>query len=75
MRQAKKHSHYETIVNSVLGIIIGWNLVYFVFPYIGIETTQSQATLSSVLFFVASYAKAYAIRRVFNSVFVLKKMR
>lgn len=74
MRQSKKHSHIEIIVNSIAGILIGWCLVYFAFPLMGVETTPSQATLSSVMFFVASYIRAYAIRRVFNSVYILKRL-
>jgi len=68
MSQSKKHSHYEMITNSVLGIIIGWSIVFWIFPYMGVETTVNQASLSSVMFFIASYARAYIIRRIFNKV-------
>lgn len=41
--QTKKQSHYEIITNQVVGVIIGWLLVYFAFPIMGVETTVSQA--------------------------------
>ena len=64
--QTKKHSHYEIIVNSILGIIIGWCVVFFIFPFMGVETTINQASLSSVIFFISSYIRAYIVRRLFN---------
>jgi len=66
MKQSKKHSHYEVIVNQVAGIAIGWCLVYFAFPLMGIVATVEQASVSSAMFFVASYSRAYVIRRIFN---------
>ncbi len=67
MSQSKIHSHYEIITNQIAGIMIGFVLVYFVFPFIGVETTATQASLSSMMFFIASYSRAYAIRRIFNN--------
>jgi len=64
--QSKKHSHFEIITNQITGIIIGWSLVYFAFPIIGIDATITQATSSSVMFFFASYTRAYVLRRIFN---------
>lgn len=64
--QSNKHSHYEIITNSVLGILIGWSIVFFIFPFMGVETSASQASMSSVIFFIASYIRAYVVRRYFN---------
>lgn len=66
MSQSKKHSHYEIITNQITGLILGWLLVFFIFPFIGVETTVTQASLSSVMFFISSYTRSYVIRRVFN---------
>ena len=66
MKQSKAHSHYEIITNSIAGIVIGWLIVFYIFPLIGVETTAVHATESSLIFFVASYTRAYAIRRIFN---------
>ncbi len=70
--QSKKHSHYEITANQVSGIIIGWLLVFYVFPFIGVETTATQASLSSMMFFIASYTRAYVIRRIFNKRAVMR---
>ncbi len=68
--QSKRHSHYETTANQVAGLLIGWSLVYFVFPVMGVETTATQATISSVMFFISSYIRTYTIRRIFNKITV-----
>ncbi|DAB40270.1 MAG TPA: hypothetical protein CFH81_08735 [Sulfurovum sp. UBA12169] len=75
MMQSKKHSHFEVIANSALGIVIGWCLVYFAFPYIGIKTTVSQASASSVIFFVASYVRSYYVRRTFVWMYARGRLR
>lgn len=64
--QSKLHSHLESLTNQVAGIIIGWSLVFFAFPLMGVATTATQASISSGMFFVASYARSYLIRRGFN---------
>ena len=64
--QSKRHSHYEITANQIAGLVIGWSLVFFAFPLMGIEATVEQASISSVMFFSASYARAYIIRRIFN---------
>lgn len=64
--QSKKHSHYEAISNNIIGLCLGWCLVYFVFPLMGVEVNIAQASLSSAMFFIASYTRAYIIRRIFN---------
>ena len=66
--QSKKHSHYEITANQIAGIVIGWCLVYFVFPIMGVETSMEQASMSSIMFFGASYSRAYVIRRIFNRI-------
>lgn len=66
--QSKRHSHYEALANQIAGIVIGWCLVYFVFPLMGVETTILQASISSGMFFISSYARSYTIRRIFNNI-------
>jgi len=65
--QSKKMAHLEALTNQVTGILLGWMIVYFIFPWIGIPVTVTQATLSSVIFFVVSYTRSYLIRRFFNT--------
>ena len=66
--QTKKHSHLEVMTNQISGIVIGWLIVYFIFPLMGAETTATHATASTAMFFVASYIRSYTIRRLFNKV-------
>jgi len=64
--QSKKHSHYEVATNQAVGIVGGWSIVYFIFPYFDHMSQASIATISSILFFVWSYSRSYVLRRFFN---------
>ena len=64
--QSKKHTHYEVITNQTVGIILGWSIVFFIFPFMGMESTVTTATASTVIFFISSYVRSYTIRRIFN---------
>ncbi len=63
--QSKKNSHKEIITNQIVGIILGWLIVYFIFPLFG-DMQALKATCSSIIFFVISYLRSYIIRRIFN---------
>ena len=58
--------HAEVVLNQISGIIVGWLIVYFIFPYIGIETNVYNTTASTVIFFIASYTRMYIIRIIFE---------
>jgi hypothetical protein len=64
--QSKKYSHYEVLSNQVIGIIGGWLIVYYLFPFFQHLDQVYVATISSVLFFIWSYSRSYVIRRIFN---------
>ena len=67
-KQSKKNSHYEVLANQIAGIIIGWLIVYFIFPLLeklGLDQFGI-ATASTVIFFITSYARSYTIRRISN---------
>jgi len=66
MRQSRRSKHLEAASNQVAGLIIGWSLVFFAFPFIGLYPSMNQATASSAIFFIASYARGYAIRTIFD---------
>lgn len=53
-------SHAETIVQNVLGLIIAFIILHFY----GLSTRESVQL--QAIFFVASYARSYAVRRAFN---------
>ena len=64
--QNKKISHLEVMTNQISGVIIGWLVVYFIFPWFGVTITATQTTISSIIFFISSYSRMYLIRRFFN---------
>jgi len=65
-KQTKKMAHLEVLTNQVSGVVIGWLIVFLLFPIIGIPVTAGQATISTVIFFISSYSRMYVIRRIFN---------
>lgn len=64
--QSKKDSHKEIFMNQWVGIILGWLIVYFLFPLFEHFEQFWIATISTVLFFISSYIRGYFIRRYFN---------
>ena len=64
--QTKKQTHIEVGANQVIGIIIGWLIVYLLFPLFDYLDQAIVATISSIIFFIASYLRIYIIRRIFN---------
>jgi uncharacterized membrane protein YccC len=65
--QTKKDTHIEVTVNQVLGIVIGWSIVFFLFPLFNQLDQAVVATISTILFFISSYARSYLVRRLFNA--------
>lgn len=63
--QSKKHSAYEAFTNTILGTLIGFCLVYFAFPFMGVCTTVEQAVTANVMFIIASTIRSYVVRRAF----------
>jgi Fe2+ transport system protein B len=66
MRQTKREMHEEVITNQVLGIAYGWLVVFLVFPFLTELSQFWLATVSSVIFFIGSYTRAYLVRTYFD---------
>jgi len=66
MIQSKKHSHYEVVSNQAISLIVGFLIVYYIFPLLNALSQAELATASTIIFFIASYVRAYTIRRIFN---------
>ena len=64
--QTVKQTHLEVSVNQAVGIVVGWLIVYLLFPLFDYLPQHWVATISTALFFVSSYARSYLIRRFFN---------
>jgi len=63
--QSKRMSFYEALTNTVLGVVIGFCIVYFVLPFIGVCVSVEQALSTNAMFVVASTARGYVVRRGF----------
>ena len=62
----RKLVHYEVLTNQILGITVGWLLVYFLYPVLIPLGPGNMATVSSVVFFISSYMRLYLIRMYFK---------
>ena len=53
-------SALEALVNAAIGLVVSWTLTAFVLGY-----TPTQAIGVTLLFFTASFVRAYLLRRLF----------
>lgn len=60
--------HYEVIINQVVGIFLGYGIVYFLFTLFDHLPQSQVASISTGLFFVSSYLRSYVIRRLFERI-------
>ncbi len=67
MSQSKRDSHIEISINQIVGIILGFLIVYFLFPFFDHLDQVWVASISTMIFFISSYARSYVLRRIFNS--------
>jgi len=68
LKQSKKLSFAEALLNTVLGYIINIFAQMVIFPLFGIEITLKQNLLIGIIFFVISIVRGYIIRRIFNKI-------
>jgi len=66
--QAKKFSISEALINAIVGIIISILIIRFVLPLFGIFINWDQNIITTAIFFVASTARSYILRRIFTRV-------
>lgn len=52
----------EALTNAVVGLIVSWAATYFVLGY-----TAAGSAAVTAMFFVISFARAWALRRIFRS--------
>ena len=74
-RDVRRYIHYEVLTNQITGQLMGFLVVLLLFPLIGIPVSFGQATLSSVIFFVMSYARMTVIRFVFEKLKTMKGIK
>jgi hypothetical protein len=66
MKQSKRDSALEAVANIVIGLIISFTLQLVLYPILGIPVTINQNIIITLVFFIASFARGYLIRRFFN---------
>ncbi len=67
MTQSRRLSALETAVNITVGFIISWLLSYFILPMWGFAQSASAATTVTIIYTIASVARSYTLRRIFNA--------
>ena len=68
MSQSRSKSLFETVTSTAIGFVVSLVLTAIVMPAFGYPTTWSHDFWITVIFTVASVARGYAVRRLFNSV-------
>lgn len=66
MAQSKKQSAFESIVNIVIGLAVSFLIQIIIYPLLEIPVTIKQNIIITIVFFLASFIRGYAIRRYFN---------
>jgi len=66
LKQSKDLSLLEAVVNTGIGFLISGLLCYFILPLWGIQKSIVSSAQITAIFTVASIARNYFIRRIFN---------
>lgn len=64
--QSKAHSFLESLLNQLIGIVIGMGLNALVLPLYGFRPSLSQNLGITLTFTAISVARSYLLRRFFN---------
>jgi uncharacterized membrane protein len=65
--QSRSASALESVVNTVVGLIVSLALQMTLFPALGHDFGLAKNLLITVFFTVTSTARGYTIRRIFNA--------
>jgi len=68
MKQSKKHSAIESIINVIIGLLTSFLIQLVLYPLLNIPVIFSQNIIITLVFFVASFIRGYLIRRFFNKI-------
>jgi len=66
MTQSKKKSIVESVTNTVTGLVTSFLIQIIIYPLLNIPVSIRQNITITAVFFVASIARGYIIRRIFN---------
>ena len=66
MKQNKKGSALETLVNILIGYWFSFFANMMILPYFGFDVTMKQNVLIGSLFTIISVIRQFSVRRTFN---------
>ena len=72
MKQTRAMSLVEAVVNVIVGYGVAVATQILIFPIFGLHTTLAQNLKLGALFTVASIARSYVLRRLFEEIRMLK---
>ena len=66
MKQNKKQSLIESVVQTMTGLVTSFLIQLVIYPILNIPVTFSQNVIITAVFFAASIIRGYFVRRLFN---------
>ena len=67
MKQSKKLSLIESSTNTIVGLLTSFLIQIIIYPILNIPVSFGQNIIITLVFFIASILRGYAIRRIFNN--------
>ncbi|WP_445720247.1 DUF7220 family protein [Flavobacterium sp.] len=67
-KQSKKHSIFESIANTIIGLVSSYLVQLMVFPLYGIKISHSTNIQITLILFIISFTRSYVVRRAFNKI-------
>ncbi len=68
--QSQRMSLLETGVSVVVGYFLTVSMQYFLYPLFGITVPVKEAIFISIVIVLIAFAKNFAVRRVFNILYI-----
>ena len=56
----------EALTNALVGLVVSWAATYALLPLWGLQPSTGGAAGITLTFFALSFARAYALRRLFR---------
>ena len=66
MKQTRRKSLIETVVQTVIGLGTSILLQVILYPVMGIPVTIQQNLIITLVFFLVSIVRGYIVRRIFD---------
>lgn len=73
--QTRLQSLLEAWINVIIGYFVALAAQIIVFPWYGIEVSISQNLQIGLIFTIASIARSYVVRRLFNRLHKLEQVK